>query len=250
MREQFDIIGDVHSCWDELSRLLHKLGYELDGSGAILKLREDRRIVFLGDIMDRGPHPLPCFALAKAVVENGFGFWVLGNHCDKLRRWALGRPVRQSHGLAKTVAEFERVGIDKRQVAGFLGSLPHYLILDGGCLVCVHGAWRDGLETEKPSFVRSWCLYAPTTGKTLPGGFPDRIDWVTQRRVRDNSPWIVYGHQPYREARFENRTVGIDTSCVFGGELTALRWPEMELVSVDAEHQYDMRPTEEASDGV
>jgi len=241
----WDILGDCHGCWEEMSKLLDKLGHKWGNSGAIHKPSDGRKIVFLGDITDRGPYSLACYAYAKMMVEQEFAFWVLGNHDDKLRRWALGRDVQLSHGLAKTVREFEQAGVDKKQVAEFLGSLPHYLLLDDRKLVCVHGAWRDGMEKEKQGTIRSWCLFAPTTGKTLPNGMPDRIDWVTPREPKDDSPWIVYGHQPMKETRIQNKTVGIDTSCVFGGKLTALRWPEMELVSVPAARQYDTHPSAE-----
>jgi len=243
--ELLDIIGDLHGCWQELSTLMDLLGHKWDDSGAVHKPSDGRKIVFLGDITDRGPYSLACYAYTKLMVEKGYAFWVLGNHCDKLRRWAMGRDVRQSHGLSKTVREFEQSGINKKQVAEFLNSLPQYLILDEGKLICVHAAWKDGLETEKSGsgLLRSWCLYGPTTGKILPNGLPDRIDWAVQRKPSSNSPWIVYGHQPIKEVRIEHRTVGIDTSCVFGGKLTALRWPEMETVEVKALLQYSEHPT-------
>ena len=50
---------------------------------------------------------------------------------------------------------------------------------------------------------------------------------------------IVYGHQPHEEARLLNKTACIDTGCCFGGKLTALRWPEMEIVQVDALNVWD-----------
>lgn len=245
MSERYDIIGDVHGCWEELSELMDKLGHQWDRSGATHKPVGDRRIVFLGDIADRGHYSLACYAYAKLMVEAGYALWVMGNHDNKLMRWCDGRNVVKSHGLERTAREIEQAGADKRQIAGFLKRLPYHLKLDGGRLIAVHGAWCDELEGERPDSgkMRSWCLYAPTTGKKLPNGLPDRIDWVAQRKTADDSPWIAYGHQPYGEARIENRTVGIDTSCVFGGKLTALRWPEMELVSVQAKARYDTHPT-------
>ena len=148
----------------------------------------------------------------------------------------------RNHGLDRTVRQFEQAGYDNGKVAEFLKTLPWHLSLDGGKLIVVHAAWRDGLETEKPGLLRSWCLYAPCTGQTLPNGMPDRIDWVSQRQVTEASPWIVYGHQPYDEVRILNKTAGIDTGCVFGGKLTALRWPEMEVVQVSAKERYDEHP--------
>jgi protein phosphatase len=237
--EELDILSDVHGCWEELSELMDKLGHQWDRPRAIHKPSDGRKIVFLGDITDRGPYSLACYAYAKTMVEKGYAFWILGNHCDKLRRWAMGRDVKQSHGLAKTVWEFEKAGVDRKQVAEFLNSLPQYLVLDGGKLICVHAAWRDDLINEKPNsgLLRSWCLYGPIWGM-LPNGMPDRIDWVSERQSDEQSPLVVYGHQPLEQVRMMNRTVGIDTGCVFGGHLTALRYPEMTVVQTRSLRPY------------
>jgi protein phosphatase len=245
MTQRFDIIGDIHGCWEELSELMDKLGHRWSRSAAIHEPANERQIIFLGDITDRGYHSLACYAYAKMMVEAGHALWVMGNHDNKLMRFCDGRNVQRSHGLERTVREIEQAGADKREMYNFLKKLPYHLKLDEGRLIAVHGAWCDELATERSDSgkMRSWCLYAPTAGKKLPNGMPDRIDWVSQRVVTEESPWIVYGHQPYKEARLDRRTVGIDTSCVFGGKLTALRWPEMELVDIPAKRQYDTHPT-------
>jgi diadenosine tetraphosphatase ApaH/serine/threonine PP2A family protein phosphatase len=49
---------------------------------------------------------------------------------------------------------------------------------------------------------------------------------------------VVYGHTPVRTPTWVNNTICIDTGCVFGGALTALRYPERELVAVPAEREY------------
>jgi len=247
MTQQFDIIGDVHGCFRELSDLMDKLGHQWNRSAGLHVPTEGRRIVFVGDIVDRGPEPVVCLAYVKLMVEAGHALCVMGNHDNKFMRWAKGRNVKVSHGLNKTIDQIRAMGADAKVLGKFVEDLPYHLKLDEGRLIVVHGAWCDELETERPDSgkMRSWCLYAPTTGKTLPNGMPDRIDWVSQRQATDSSPWIVYGHQPYKEARIQNRTTGIDTSCVFGGKLTAMRWPEMELVEVPAAQQYDKHPTME-----
>jgi protein phosphatase len=242
---KFDIIGDPHGCFRELSDLMDKLGYQWNRSKGIHIPVEERKIVFVGDIVDRGPEPIVCLAYVKLMVESGNALCVMGNHDNKFMRYARGNKVQISHGLDKTVAQAREMGTDLKMLGKFVEKLPYYLKLDDDKLIVVHGAWSDELATERSDSgkMKSWCLYAPTTGKTLPSGMPDRIDWVSQRQVTDTSPWIVYGHQPYKEARIQNRTAGIDTSCVFGGKLTALRWPEMELVEVLAKEQYDKHPS-------
>lgn len=240
----YDIIGDLHSCFQELSQLLDKLGYEWDNSKAIYK-PPDRQAIFVGDITDRGPYSLACFAYVKMMVEAGFARCVLGNHDDKLYRYLIGRDVTINNGLERTVREIKQANVNKHEMANFLKSLPKYLVLDNGNLIVVHAAWRDDLMNERydGGLLRSWTLFGPTTGKKLQNGLPDRIDWASQRQIAEESPWIVYGHQPMKEVRFINKTIGIDTGCVFGNKLSCLRWPSLEVVSVDSNQCYSKHPS-------
>lgn len=237
--EKYDIIGDIHGCFGELMNLMDRLGHRWIGSRGIHKPTAERKIVFVGDIVDRGPRSVTALMYARYMVEAGYAVWVEGNHDNKLKRWAAGNNVTLNHGLAKTVYEFEREGLSRVKLHEFLRTLPHYAVLDHSRLVVAHGGWYEGLEHAKSGKRRSWCLYGPTTGRTLENGLPDRIDWAAQRKVGAASPMIVYGHQPYEEVRLINKTAGIDTGCCFGGKLTALRWPEQELVQVLAADVWD-----------
>jgi protein phosphatase len=157
----------------------------------------------------------------------------------------MGRNVQLSHGLKKTTDAFEKSGLNKKDTLVQLQeAMPYYRVLDDGKLVVVHGAWRETFLADGPRSkkCRTWCLFCPNKGMGE-DGFPIRIDWVRDRLVNDNSATIVYGHQPYREVRIENKTYGIDTGCVFGGKLTALRYPEMEIVQVPARQNYSNKPT-------
>jgi protein phosphatase len=79
--------------------------------------------------------------------------------------------------------------------------------------------------------VRDFALYGETSGETDEFGLPVRMDWAAAYR---GAAAVVYGHTPSPEPEWVNKTICIDTGCVFGGRLTALRWPEKELVSVPA----------------
>jgi diadenosine tetraphosphatase ApaH/serine/threonine PP2A family protein phosphatase len=237
---KYDVIGDIHGCFDELMSLMGKLGHPWN-AGLGIHIPDGRMIVFVGDITDHGPRSNDCIVYARKMVELGYAFWVEGNHDNKLKRWAKGNKVILNDGLQSTINDLERNGFDRLSLYEFLETLPLYLFL-GDDLIVVHASWRDGLkeiEEDKGDKIKALCLYGPTTGLILEGGLPDRIDWAGEREIRVDSPWIVYGHQPYADVRVINRTVGIDTGCRYGGKLTALRWPEMDIVEVKASGVWD-----------
>jgi protein phosphatase len=233
--KMYDIIGDVHGCLVELTKLLEKLGYNTNTHNH----PKGRRVIFLGDICDRGWYSYGTYQLVQDMVMRNRAMLVRGNHDDKLLRFFEGKGVVQNHGLDKTILDFQKNCVDAQSVVKFLSDVPFFLSLHNDKLIVVHAAWKNsfwvyGCMNKK---CRTWCLFAPNRGMRE-DGFPDRVDWVGPRQLTDESPIIVYGHQPYLEPRIENKTYGIDTGCVFGGKLTALRYPEMDLVSVGAERCY------------
>jgi protein phosphatase len=241
----FDIVGDIHGCLHELYQLLEKLGYKWNNKTCLYEPPEGRILVSVGDIVSRGRSSVVTYGFVKNMVEAGHMLCVCGNHDDKIMRWAKGNDVVLMHGDDKTAAALERMGIPKESVYKFIKSLPYYLLLDDDKLVIVHAAWRDNFSARSNFHkkCRSWCLYGPTIGETNEHGLPVRIDWAAQRILQVVSPIVVYGHQPYSEPRVINKTYGIDTGCVFGGYLTALRYPEMEFVQFKALEVYCEHPT-------
>lgn len=238
----FDIIGDVHGCCDELEALLTKLGHRVRWSGnssgrrARVTMTSGRRAVFVGDFADRGPRSVDALKIAIGMVEDGQALAVAGNHDAKLLRWLEGRNVELTHGLAATVDEMRAETEPFRQrVKAFLESLPYHLWLDAGRLAVAHGGLRESMLGRSSSAIRAFCLYGDTTGEKDEYGLPVRRNWA---RHYTGSTAIVYGHTPVAEARWQNNTICIDTGCCFGGKLTALRWPERELVSVRARRMY------------
>jgi polynucleotide kinase-phosphatase len=240
-RGPFDIVGDVHGCLDELRALLGKLGYEVAPAntavgGLTAKHPEGRKLVFLGDLVDRGPEIPGVLRLVMNMVEAGTAFAVPGNHDVKLLRKLRGKDVKLTHGLAETVAQLEPEPDDfKRGVASFIDDLVSHLVLDGGRLVVAHAGMKETMQGRGSGKVREFALYGETTGETDEYGLPVRYDWASEYRGR---PSVVYGHTPVPEAEWLNNTICIDTGCVFGGKLTVLRWPERELVDVPAARTY------------
>ncbi|MEV7244314.1 polynucleotide kinase-phosphatase [Streptomyces sp. NPDC093248] len=223
----FDIIGDVHGCAAELESLLAKLGYA-DGVHP-----EGRTAVFVGDLVDRGPDTPGVLRRVMAMTASGNALCVPGNHENKYGRHLKGRKVQHTHGLAETVEQMAGESEEfKEEVRRFLDGLVSHYVLDGGRLVVCHAGLPEKYHGRTSGRVRSHALYGETTGETDEFGLPVRYPWAEDYRGRAA---VVYGHTPVPEATWLNNTICLDTGAVFGGKLTALRWPERELVDVPAE---------------
>ncbi|WP_439623260.1 polynucleotide kinase-phosphatase [Gemmata sp.] len=246
----FDVIGDVHGCLPELLALLEKLGYTVRKTEAGYDVGHlaGRKPVFVGDLCDRGPDTPGVFRIVMDLVQRGAAYCVLGNHDDKLLRWLKGTPTKLSHGLAESVAQFDKETPEFRDcVAGFLTKLPTHLVLDGGKLVVAHAGLPAEMHGRVSGKVRAFALYGDTTGESDEFGLPVRLNWAANYRGRAT---VVYGHTPTLSPAWENRCICIDTGCVFGGRLTALRYPDPELVSVPAEREYAVSKRPLASPGI
>lgn len=234
----FDIIGDVHGCFDELVELIGQLGYtvtENDGAFTVSSAG-DRKLVFVGDLVDRGPGTVQVLRLVSSAVGAGRAFCVPGNHDMKLVRALRGRDVKRTHGLAETL---EQLGLESNefrvQVAKFLDGLVSHYVFDDGKLVVAHAGLKESMHGRGSGAVREFALFGETTGETDEFGLPVRYNWAADYRGK---ALVVYGHTPVPEPLFLNNTVNLDTGCVFGGRLTALRYPEKEVVSVKAHRTY------------
>ncbi|MEL7334021.1 MAG: AAA family ATPase, partial [Cyanobacteria bacterium J06560_2] len=241
----FDIIGDVHGCCDEVEQLLKQLGYQQQAATGSTDSfwhfptythPEGRRALFLGDLVDRGPRILDTLKLVHNMIGTGSAECILGNHENKLMRWLDGRKIKVSYGIAQTITEIENIEAprqeqDKQAIQSFLKSLISHYVLDEGKLVVAHAGLREELQGRGSAYVRDFALYGETTGETDEFGRRIRYNWVADYRGK---AMVVYGHTPVFSPEWLNNTIDVDTGCVYGGKLTALRYPEKELVSVKA----------------
>ncbi|GAB2454688.1 polynucleotide kinase-phosphatase [Streptosporangium sandarakinum] len=228
----FDIIGDVHGCRAELEALLRALGWEIHPDGAGATHPEGRTAVFLGDLVDRGPDTPGVLRLVMGMVAAGTALCVSGNHEQKLSRALAGRKVRVAHGLAESLEQLAAEPEEFRAAAlTFMNGLISHYRLDGGRLVVAHAGLKEAYHGRASGRVRSFALYGDTTGETDEYGLPVRYPWAREYRGRAT---VVYGHTPVPEPEWVNNTICLDTGAVFGGRLTALRYPEKEIVSVPA----------------
>jgi protein phosphatase len=160
----------------------------------------------------------------------------------------MGKNVSLSHGLEKTVQQLESTSKEFRnEVKLFLSSLISHYVLDNGKLVVAHGGLPEEMHGRAAAAVRAFCLFGETTGEIDEFGLPVRYDWAKTYRGK---AMVVYGHTPIPETEFLNNTLNIDTGCVFGGKLSAFRYPEKEIIQVAAKEIYcepvrPIQPTKE-----
>src|SRR5437773_7597665 len=256
----FDLIGDVHGCFDELVTLLEKLGYDVDPTLSSSTARDDtdlsssdsrpltpdphfqvrhpegRKVVFLGDLVDRGPQIPAVLRLVISMVESGTALCVPGNHDMKLMRKLKGRNVQITHGLAESLEQLDKESQEFRdRVGAFIDDLVSHYVLDDGKLTVAHAGMKESMQGRGSGAVREFALYGETTGETDEFGLPVRYNWAAEYR---GAAAVVYGHTPVPEPEWLNRTINIDSGCVFAGKLSALRYPEKELVLVPARQTY------------
>jgi protein phosphatase len=236
---KIDIIGDIHGCFNELKELTSKLGYSWETGLPVHSA--GRTLGFVGDLTDRGPESLKVIDVVwQLVVKHQNAHYTPGNHCNKLYRFFLGNKVQVTHGLETTAAEYESLYKDDQQsirkkFIELYEKAPLYLVLDNRKLVIAHAGIKKEYIGQTHGKVKEFVLYGDITGQKNPDGTPVRRDWA---KSYNGDACIVYGHTPVKEPRVINNTYNIDTGAVFGNRLTALRYPEMELVSVPSTMPY------------
>lgn len=229
----FDIIGDIHGCYEELVELLEKLEYKVEGDQVTPPA--NRKAVFLGDLTDRGPNSVGVLKLVMNMVSQGYAYCCPGNHDHKLQRALRGNKVKIAHGLDLTLKELESESDDfKEAVKDFIRGLPSHYVFNNGDLVVAHAGLKEEHHNRDGGGVFDFAIFGEVLGMDEDGK-PIRGNWAADYRGKAT---VVYGHTVVAEPEWQNQTINIDTGCAFGGELTALQYPERRLVSVPAKQQY------------
>lgn len=235
---KYDFISDIHGCYKELCELLTALGYKKDDKAYVHQ--DSRKVVFVGDITDRGDNSVEVIRLVSEMVSSGSAVYVPGNHCNKLYRYLIGRPVTVNHGLETTVYEINSLSESsrKRLISSFLTlykNAPLYIPLDDTKVVAAHAGLTEALYGSYSKEAERFVLYGDVTGRKDKNGLPIRGDWA---RNYQGNRLIVYGHTPVLSPRYVNNTVNIDTGCVFGNALTAFQYPEKKTIAVPSSYSF------------
>jgi protein phosphatase len=242
----FDVIGDVHGCVQELFDLLRRLGYTWSQTAMGPVHPDGRKLVFVGDFVDRGPFNWHTLNVVKRAVAVGHKA-VMGNHDNKLLRALKGNKVKIGEALALTIEQLTAMNDARADTIGFLESLPYQLRLVTPGMpdvyVCHAGMPRHMIgRTDKAA--NAHCIYGEVHGFDEATGFPKRgYSWHGTWTAGPEDPILVHGHDVVPEPwpqRFVN-VVNVDQGCVFGGKLTAFRYPECEFVQVGARKVYAAR---------
>ncbi|MBJ6760922.1 metallophosphoesterase [Myxococcaceae bacterium JPH2] len=210
------VIGDLHGCYHEALELLAKVG-----------ATQSDRVIFAGDLVDRGPQQRECVELAMQHEA------ILGNHEEK----HLQQRHRADEKLLPDHLETRRA-LEPRHF-DWLERLPHYLRLPEHNAVVVHAGMMPGIPVEAQDpyhLLHAQCIQPPSKKSYWPSKAPETATfWTNHWRGPER---IIFGHTVFDRPLVTEHAVGIDTGCVYGRSLTAVVLPSWELVSVPARDTY------------
>lgn len=245
VKHGIDIIGDIHGCYDEMILVIEKLGYQKNQQDLYMH-PDGRKFISLGDVMSRGPESLKTMLFFLRHVQNNLAYMIDSNHGWKIARWLDGRNVTLNHGDEKVAEDFkqyeEEFGIKRAEeikctLKEFLLQAPsHYVFTKNGVqtLICTHAGIKDEFIGKQSHDISDFCRYGDTDGFNQKGK-PIRKDWFINHKT---NTLVVWGHDPKPQPLLINNTINIDQGVVFGGKLTAFRFPEKEFVSIKALNDY------------
>jgi hypothetical protein len=207
------VVGDVHGCLDELRALVAAAG-----------LTDDDDVVFVGDLVAKGPDSAGVVGWARARRAAA----VLGNHDDHVLRARRGESTKEAHvRVAATLSQAD---------ADWLAARPLWLRLPAldAPHVVVHGGMVAGVPVEQQARENLLAMRSVTPD----GRASKRIEGAPWGALWKGPEHAVFGHDAVRGLQRHLLATGLDTGCVYGRELTGLLLPGHRLVSVRARRAY------------
>lgn len=210
-------IGDVHGCHAELTDLLN-----------LISPGPDDFLVFLGDLVNRGPDSHACLEIVRASRAKS----LLGNHeLRLLRHRRTGNDGLLKEDDRRTLKQLTAKDWD------FLEKMPLHQHLPEIDTVLVHGGFlpNQAWQTQPASVVTRIQVIDADGRPRRRAEAPNAPFWAD---LWQGPPFVVYGHTPRPEVYRRASSIGIDTACVAGGHLTALALPENQIFRVPAREKY------------
>ena len=212
-------IGDVHGCIDELQDLLRQCDY-----------RPGDQVLFLGDLVSKGPDSISVVQMAREIGAIG----VRGNHDFEVIRW---------YQAIKSGVDPPVVGSEHFHIASCLSkadmkwmySLPWYISSKELKALFVHAGFVSGIRLGKQNPRLMMNMRSILPDGTVTSKFFNNWPWA---RLWDGPQTVLFGHDADRGLQQYEHAIGLDTGCVYGGRLTACILPEKRLVSVSARKEY------------
>lgn len=210
--ERTVIIGDVHGCFRELMKLLE-----------VAQVNETDRIISVGDLVRKGPDSADVMRWAMKTPNLSC---VMGNHEERLlTRWLAGeKPGKSSPDWEM----YRQLGDSYNEAMDWIRSLPLYL--EGEGFLVVHAGLDPRVSQVRQQSPRDLMTIRVPDGMHVP--------WY---EAYEGDPLVVFGHWARNEPLIRPKAIGLDTSCVYGGHLTALILPERRFVSVPAKKAYQSK---------
>ncbi len=212
------VIGDVHGCLAELIDLLAKLA----------PARDDQ-LIFLGDLVNRGPDSHGVVSLVRSLPN---ALSLLGNHEQRLLQYRKEREPKILKDYDwETVRQLDEQDWKYLQGMKLTYSLPEFQT------VCVHGGFLPNLPWDKQGadIVTRIQVIDNEGNPRKRTEAPMGRDWADEW---EGPPFVVYGHSPRPDVHRRPWSLGLDTGCVYGGYLSACILPEREIVQVAAHAKY------------
>jgi diadenosine tetraphosphatase ApaH/serine/threonine PP2A family protein phosphatase len=210
------VVGDIHGCFDELTDLLE-----------LIKLKNDDRLIAVGDLVTKGPKNREVLDLF--MTDARFAS-VCGNHDRIIRQKLRGEPVRLNKDQ-RTV--LKQLGPDRERYSEFLRTLP--FTIDLGSHLVVHAGVRPGVEFDKQ-------MASDMTEIRTMGADPGKRRGVPWYVVYRGPQTILFGHWPAKQPRRAVHAIGLDTGCVYGNYLTAFIVETGEFIRTPARQKYAGKP--------
>jgi predicted phosphodiesterase len=211
------VVGDIHGCYDELQRLLDKIGPTSNDT-----------VVSVGDIVRKGPAPDRCLDLWRTRRYRA----VRGNQEEELLR------ISESDGRA---SKPDQAILSRPDLLEYIRSLPVLLDFPEIGAAVVHGGMLPE-KTIRQHDAATTLRYVRREGDRwlpVPKGKEKQGDrfWA---ELWDGNRTILYGHTPRDAVRFDRKAIGLDTGCVYGGMLSAAVWIDSgwQIVDVKARRAY------------